>query len=338
MRRSLIAGLVVLLAALVVLYSAAFTVRADRQAIVLQFGEAIRVERDPGLHWKWPFLQNVVEFDNRQLFRDIQQREVTMQDQKRMLVDAYVVYRIVDPLQFLVQMRSVENWVGQLDQIAANILRGELGQMPFSAMLTPQRATFNGEVTRMLRDATRHFGVQVSDVRVTRADVPDANSEAIFARMRSERQREAAQERAAGEEARLGIRAEAEQQRTVLEAEARRQASVLQGAGDAQSTRIYAEAFGRDPQFFAFWRSLQAYQRALGDGSSTMVLSPEGDFFRYFNNMRGIANPPANPPASSPPPSPGAPRIQPLTPPSQPPPPSSRAPDAPTQAVPPTTQ
>jgi membrane protease subunit HflC len=232
-------------------------------------------------------------------------------------------------------MRSVENWVGQLDQIAANILRGELGQMPFSAMLTPQRAVFNREVTRMLRDATRHFGVQISDVRVTRADVPDANAEAIFARMRSERQREAAQERAAGEEARLGIRAEAEQQRTVLEAEARRQASVLQGAGDAESTRIYAESFGRDPQFFAFWRSLQAYQRALGDGSATMVLSPEGDFFRYFNSMRGLTAPPASPPVSPPAaavPNPGAPRPQ------TPTPPSSRAPEAPAPAAPPTTQ
>jgi membrane protease subunit HflC len=334
MRRSIIAAVVLVLVALIVLYSAAFTVRADRQAIVLQFGEAIRIERDPGLHWKWPFLQNVVEFDNRQLFRDIQQREVTMQDQKRMLVDAYVVYRIVDPLQFLGQMRTVENWQGQLDQIAANILRGELGQMPFSAMLTPQRAVFNREVTRMLREATRHFGIEISDVRVTRADVPDANADSIFARMRSERQREAAQERAAGEEARLGIRAEADQQRTVLEAEARRQAAVLQGAGDAEATRIYAEAFGRDAQFFAFWRSLQAYQRALGDGSSTMVLSPDGDFFRYFNNMRGgpIANPAT-------PPSPGPPRIQPPAPqPPAPSPPSSLAPETPAHVVPPATQ
>jgi membrane protease subunit HflC len=329
MRRSIIAGLAVALAALVVLYSAAFTVRQDRQAIVLQFGAPIRVERTPGLHWKIPFLQNVVEFDRRMLFRDIQHQEVTMQDQKRMLVDAYVVYRIVDPLEFLIQMRSVENWQGQLDAIAGNILRGLLAQMQFGAMLTPQRAAFNRRVTDALRNETRRFGIEIADMRVTRADVPDANSEAIFARMRSERQREAAQERAEGEEARLRIRAEADRERTVLVAEARRQAATTRGAGDAEATRIYAEAFGRDPQFFAFWRSLQAYQRALGDGSSTMVLSPEGDFFRFFNNMRGLPQQPGPPPELQP--SPAPPRIQP---------PSSRAPAAPEppRVVPPTTQ
>jgi membrane protease subunit HflC len=329
MRRALIAGLVVVVVALVVLYSAAFTVRADRQAIVLQFGSTIATVREPGLYWKVPFLQNVVEFDNRLLYRDIQQREVTMQDQKRMTVDAYVAYRIVNPSLFLARMRTVENWQGQLDNTAANILRAQLGQMPFGAMLTPQRTVFNQRLTEQLRSEGANFGVEIVEMRVTRADVPDANTEAIFARMRSERQREAAQERAEGEEARLRIRAEADRERTVLDADARRQAAILQGAGDAEATRIYAEAFGRDPQFFAFWRSLQAYQRALGDGTSTMVLSPEGDFFRFFNNMRGLAAPPAPPtaaPAATPP------RPEP------PPPPSSRAPEAPAHPVPPATQ
>jgi membrane protease subunit HflC len=327
MRRALIAVLAVVVLALLVVYSAAFTVRADRQAVVLQFGRWIATVREPGLYWKIPFLQNVVEFDNRLLYRDIQQREVTMQDQKRMTVDAYVAYRIVDPRIFLARMRTVENWQGQLDNTAANILRAQLGQMPFGAMLTPQRTVFNQRLTDQLRSEVVSFGVDIVEMRVTRADVPDANTEAIFARMRSERQREAAQERAEGEEARLRIRAEADRERTVLEADARRQAAMLQGAADAEATRIYAEAFGRDPQFFAFWRSLQAYQRALGDGTSTMVLAPEGDFFRYFNNMRGLATPPATPAT---PPQVNPPRPEPT--------PTPSAPAAPPHPVPPATQ
>jgi len=209
MKRSLIAALVIVVAALVVLYSAAFTVREDRQAIVLQFGAPVRVEREPGLHWKVPFLQNVLYFDKRLLFMDIQHQEVTMQDQKRMLADAYVIYRIVDPLQFLTQVQNVPNWQRRLDPITGNILRGLLAQIPFGAMLTPQRLEFNRRVTETVRVEARRFGVEVVDVRVTRADVPDANAEAIFRRMESERQREAAQERAEGEEIRQRIPAEA---------------------------------------------------------------------------------------------------------------------------------
>lgn len=271
-----------------VLYNAAFTVRQDRQAVVLRFGDPQRVIRDPGLNWKMPFVDNVVTFDRRELMRDIQHQEVTMQDQKRMLADAYVVYRIVDPLTFLRQWQTVENFELRLDAISGNILRGSLAQMQFAAMLTPQRLDFNRRVTEAVRAETRRFGVEIVDVRVTRTDVPDANAPAIFQRMVSERQREAAQERAEGAEISQRIRAEADRDRIVLVAEATRQSAVARGQGDGEATRIYAEAFNRDPQFYAFWRSLQAYRAALdGGGGTTMVLTPDSDFFRYFRDMRG---------------------------------------------------
>lgn len=290
MNRALAALGVIGFVAAVVLYNAGFIVRQDRQAVVLRFGDPQRVIREPGLNWKMPFIDNVVLFDKRELMRDIQHQEVTMQDQKRMLADAYVVYRIVDPLTFLRQWRTVENFELRLDAISGNILRGALAQMQFAAMLTPQRLDFNRRVTEAVRAETRRFGVEIVEVRVTRTDVPDANAPAIFQRMVSERQREAAQERAEGAEISQRIRAEADRDRIVLVADATRQSAIARGQGDSEAARIYAEAFNRDPQFYAFWRSLQAYRAALGEsggGGTTMVLTPDSDFFRYFRDMRG---------------------------------------------------
>ncbi len=313
MNRAIVAIGVFVLAALIVLYSAAVPVRQDRQAIVLRFGDAQREIREPGLHWKMPFVDDVVYFDRRELLMDIQHQEVTMQDQKRMLADAFVVYRIVEPLRFLQQWQTIENFEGRLDAITGNILRGALAQMQFAAMLTPQRLDFNRRVTEALRAETRRFGIEIVEVRVTRTDVPDANAPAIFQRMQSERQREAAQERAEGAEISQRIRAEADRDRTVLIADATRQSAAARGQGDGEATRIFADAFNRDPQFYAFWRSLQAYRAALssgqpGDGGTTMVLTPDSDFFRFFRDMRGSPEQGATPRAAPAPAAPAAPR------------------------------
>jgi membrane protease subunit HflC len=286
MNRFTIAIIAVLGVIVVVGSMSFFTVRQDRQALVLEFGEPKRVIQQPGLNFKLPW-QNVEYFDRRLMVFDAQPQEATMLDQRRMLTDAYVVYRIIDPLAYLRTVQTEARLRARLDAITGDALRGVLGQVPFQAMFTQQRLEVMRRVTEVIRDETRPFGIEVVEARITRTDVPTSNAPAIFARMQTERQREANQERATGAETATRIRAEAERDRTVLLADATRQSAELRGGGDAEVTRILADSYSRGSEFFAFWRSLQAYRLALGDGGSTMVLTPDSDFFRFFRDMRG---------------------------------------------------
>lgn len=276
--------------------SPAFTVHQAQQAMVLQFGNPIRVVQAPGLHFKLPFLQNVVYFDKRLLDFDAEPQEVILQDQKRLVVDAFARYRIVDPLKFYQTVRT-ENAMRQiLGSIVSSSIRNLLGSAPFSAVLSGRRAELMRQISQNVIEEAKSFGVDIVDVRMMRADLHPDNSPAIFARMQTEREREAKQERAEGSETAQRIRAEAERDRTVLLADAHRQANILRGQGDAEATKVFAEGFGRDPQFYAFYRSLQAYQRALGDGNSTMVLTPDSEFFRFFRDLSGVDPRPAGAP------------------------------------------
>lgn len=269
--------------------SALYTVDQRQQAVVLQFGNPVRQITQPGLYFKWPFVQNVVYFERRVLTFDAEVFEATMSDQRRLLADGFAVYRIVDPLRFLNRVQSEAGLAVRLNPIIRSSLNETLGQVAFHTLFTNERVAIARRVTEAVRAEARDLGIEILEVRLTRTDVPSANAQAIFARMQSERQREAAQERAAGQEAAQRINGEAERDRTVVLADAQRQASILRGQGDAEATRIYADAYNRDPQFYAFWRSLQAYRASLGDGGATMVLTPDSEFFRFFRDMRGTS-------------------------------------------------
>lgn len=265
-----------------------FTVDQTEQAIVLQFGEFKHEVRDPGLHFKRPwFLQNVVYFDRRVLDTDPPTEEVIAADQKRLVVDSYARFRIIDPLRFYQSMGTELAARGRLNATISGSLRRVLGNITLGSVLSDERSKIMRQITEEVATQAKPFGIEVIDVRLRRADLPEENSQAIFARMQSERQREAQEFRAQGDEYAQRIRSVAERERTVIIAEAQKQAQILRGQGEGDSVKIYADAFGKDKSFFAFYRSMQAYREALGGQNTTLVLSPDSDFFRYFGSSSG---------------------------------------------------
>jgi membrane protease subunit HflC len=265
-----------------------FTVNQTEQALVLQFGELKRVVKDPGLKMKIPFVQTVVYLDSRVLDLDPPAEEVIASDQKRIVVDAIARYRITDPLKFFQTVGNELGMQSRLGRVINGSLRNVIGNYTLLDVLSDRRAAIMAEIKGQVNGEMASFGIDVIDVRIRHADLPQANSEAIFQRMRSERDREAKQARAEGAEIAQRIRARAERERTVILAEAQKTAQIVRGEGDAQSVKIYADAFGKDPQFFAFYRSMEAYKKAFGNGDNTsMILSPDSEFFRYFGNAEG---------------------------------------------------
>ena len=278
----------ILLAALGVLavfgaMASMFTVEQREQALVLEFGKPVRVIQEPGLYFKLPILQEAVIFDNRLLDYDAPAEEIIASDQKRLVVDAFARFKIENPLTFYQTVRTEEVLRPRLGAIINSNLRRVLGEVPLHAVISEDRAMLMRRIADSVAEEALSFGIRVYDVRIKHADLPQANSEAVFRRMQTERQQEAAQLRAEGAEEAQRMRAEADRERVVIVAEAERDASILRGEGEGESNRIFAEAFGRDPDFFAFYRSMQAYQTALGAGDTTMVLSPDSEFFRFFN-------------------------------------------------------
>ena len=285
MRRNLIVVGVLVIAAGIVLFSALFTVHQTQQALVLQFGEWKRTVRDPGLYVKLPFVQDVVYFDKLIIDVDPPSEQVTLADQKRLDVDTFVRYRIIDPLLFY-QTVNNERGAGQrLRPVVSASLRRVLGNVTLVGMLSDQREKVTADIRGEVSEESKRFGIEIIDVRIRRADLPEQAAQAIYARMRSEREREAAEARAQGYEVGQQIRASADRERVVLLAESRRQAEIMRGEGDAIANRTWAEAFGKDQEFFRFYRSMQAYRNALHDNSTTMVLSPDSEFFRYFGSF-----------------------------------------------------
>jgi membrane protease subunit HflC len=288
MKTNVLTAIGVAVFALVILIaSSVFTVHQTEQALVLQLGELKRVIKEPGLKLKLPFVQNVVTMDNRVLDLDPPAEEVIASDQKRLVVDAVARYRITDPLKFF---QTVGNEIGlqaRLSRIVNGSLRNVIGNYTLLDVLSERRAAIMSEIREQVNTEATNFGIAVIDVRLRRADLPQANSDAIFQRMRSERDREAKQARAEGAEIAQRIRARAERERTVITAEAQKTSQIVRGEGDGTSVKIYADAFGRDPQFFAFYRSMEAYRKALGGDNTTLVLAPDSEFFRYF----GLADP-----------------------------------------------
>jgi modulator of FtsH protease HflC len=274
-----------------------FIVDQTQQALVLQFGQPRRVIRDPGLWTKRPFLEEVRDYENRLLDFEPPPEEVIVSDQKRLVVDTYTRYRITDPLLFYQTANSEVAVRARLSAMVNGSLRRVLGNVTLSALLSQQRSAIMKQIRDEVRDQGKSFGIDVVDVRIRRADLPEENSQAIYARMVSERQQQAAQYRGEGSEAAQTVRANADRERTVILAEAQRDAQRVRGDGDAESIRIYAAAFGQDKDFFEFYRSMQAYRDALNGHSTSFVLTPDSGFFRFFENSNGTLGKEAAPAA-----------------------------------------
>ncbi len=293
--RTILAILAVLFGGAAVLASLAFfVVHQNEQVIVLEFGNPVRIITTPGLHWKIPVVQNVEYFDKRILDFDTQPTEVTASDQKRLMVDAFARYKIVDPLKFYQAVRTEARVRQTLGPIIDSSLRRALGSSSFTDVVRDKREELMKRIAKQVNEEGKDFGIEVVDVRIKRADLPQQNSKSVFERMRAEREREAAEFRAQGTGEANRIRATADREATVIRADATRKSEVMRGEGDGERNRIFNDAYGRDPDFFAFYRSMQAYEAGMKKGDTRMLLSPDSEFFRYFTNPLG-GTPPAPP-------------------------------------------
>ena len=302
-------GVLVLLGvAAVLLFASTFVVQQTQQALVLQFGRVRKVigQNDPpGLYFKWPFIENVVTLEKRVLDLDLPVQTVLSTDRQNLEVDLFARYRIANPLQFYQTVGTIAVANQRLASFVNSSMRNVLASATRDAIVRTDRANLMNRIQDDANRQAQNLGVEIIDLRLTRVDLPAANSQAVYQRMQTERQREAADLRANGQQQAAGIRARAEREATVIVAEANRRAEELRGQGDADKNRILAEAFGRDPDFFTFYRSMQAYESGLKPGDTRMVLSPSSDFFRYFNDPQGRGRAPTTPPAAGP--TPGAP-------------------------------
>ena len=277
---------VVLVVSAIVANSTLFTVHQASQALVLQFGKPVRVERDPGLKFKVPFVQNVEYFDRRILDLDPQPQEVILQDQKRVNVDSFARYRIVDPLEFRKKVSTDLEFRAVFGGRLNSAVRAEVGKVLLGDMLTAKRANVMYLISEQLKSQGADFGVEVIDVRIGRTDLPETTSQAVYTRMRSSRVAQAAELRAKGEEEKSKIQAGADRERTIIVANAQKDAEIARGQGEGARTIILNNAFGKDAGFFAFYRSMEAYEKAFSDGTS-LVLSPDSDFMRFFGAASG---------------------------------------------------
>ena len=286
-------GIVILAAAAFVGLQSVYTVSETEQALILRLGEPVDAvneasEPDPGLHFKTPFIMDVLIFDKRNLELDLDAEEILASDQERLIVDAFLRYRITDPLRFYQAFTEERRARVRLQQIMEDSLRGVIASIPSSDVISGQRAELMDRVQAAVEAqvSTGNFGIEVIDVRILRADLPQQIADNVFQRMRSERDQEAARIRAEGEQRATEIRADADRQATVIRAEARAEAERIRGEGDARRNAIYAQAYGQDPEFFAFYRSMQAYESAIIEGTP-IVIPPDSEFFRYFQSESG---------------------------------------------------
>lgn len=263
-------------------FNSLFIVHQTDQALVTQFGELVRVVREPGLALKAPFIQNVTYMDKRILELDADPEEVIASDRRRIVVDAFARYRIADALRYYQSLRTDALARQRLSSMLSSSLRGELGKRPFATLLSAERQVLMTAVRDQMRSQAKALGIEIVDVRIRRADLPKENLESVFGRMQTERQREAAGYRASGDEEAQRIRSAADKDVTILKATATRQSDILRGEGEAERNRVLGEAYGRDPEFFEFYRSLLAYEQSMGPNNTTLVISPESPFFKYF--------------------------------------------------------
>jgi|TARA_Y100001970_G_scaffold20466_1_gene23123 membrane protease subunit HflC len=263
-----------------------FIVKEINQAIVLQFGDPKRIILKPGLNFKIPFIQNVVFLDKRILNLDAPPEEVIASDQKRLIVDAFARFQIVDPLKFYISVGNERVARSRLSTIINSRIRSVLGTQRLQTLLSEDRTKQMSLIQDGVNNEAEKFGIKIVDVRIKRADLPPANSEAIYRRMQTEREREAKEFRAKGAEMAITITSTADKEVTVILADAEKQSQIMKGEGDGQRNKIFANAFGQDPEFFAFYRAMQAYEKALIGGETSLILSPDSEFFKFFGNIK----------------------------------------------------
>ena len=289
MRLNFLGGIaaVFIAAALIVGYSSVFTVYQTQQALVIRLGQPVRVISEPGLNFKAPFIDSVVHIDKRILDLEAPPQEVIASDQKRLVVDAFARYRIKDPLRFYQTLGSINGANSQLSILLNSALRRVLGEVTFTHVVRDQRADLMARIRELVDHEATAFGIEVVDVRIRRADLPEQNSQAVYQRMQTERQREAAEFRAQGAQRAQEIRSRADREVTVLVAEATSKSEQIRGEGDATRNQIFADAFNQDRDFFAFYRSMQAYEQGFKHTDTRMLLKPDSNFFRYFTDPSG---------------------------------------------------
>jgi len=280
--------LIILIA--VTIFFSVFIVKEVNQAIVLQFGDPKRIITKPGLNFKIPFIQNVVFLDKRILNLDTPPEEVIASDQKRLIVDAFARFQIVDPLKFYISVGNERVARSRLSTIINSRIRSVLGTQRLQTLLSADRTNQMTLIQDGVNNEAENFGIKIVDVRIKRADLPQANSEAIYKRMQTEREREAKEFRAKGAEMAAEITSTADKEVTVILANAEKASQILKGEGDGQRNKIFADAFGRDPEFFAFYRAMQAYEKALIGGETSLILSPDSEFFKFFGNIKPKQN------------------------------------------------
>ena len=284
---------------LVVAYGSLFTVYQTRQALVVRLGDPIRIITEPGLHVKVPIIDTVIPIDNRILDLENAAQEVFASDQRRLVIDAFARYRITDALRFYQTVSNIEGANSRLSSLLNAALRRVLGEATLIHVVRDERAALMARVRDQLDREARAFGIEVVDVRIRRADLPEQNSQAVYQRMQTERQRQAASIRGEGSQKSQEIRAKADRDVTVLVAEAQSRGEQIRGEGDAERNRIFAEAYTKDPDFFAFYRSMQAYETGLRANDTRLVLRPDSDFFKYFGNPAGKETPKEGPKAAA---------------------------------------
>ncbi len=287
MRKFLI-PLAILIAATI--YFSVFIVKEVNQAIVLQFGDPKRIIINPGINFKIPFIQNVVFLDKRILNLDTPPEEVIASDQKRLIVDAFARFQIVDPLKFYISVGNERVARSRLSTIINSRIRSVLGTQRLQTLLSADRTNQMSLIQDGVNNEAENFGIKIVDVRIKRADLPQANSDAIYKRMQTEREREAKEFRAKGAEMAAEITANADKEVTVILANAEKSSQILKGEGDGKRNKIFADAFGKDPEFFAFYRAMQAYEKALIGGETSLILSPDSEFFKFFGNIKQKQN------------------------------------------------
>ena len=276
----------VIVVAAFAIYLSLFVVKEINQAIVLQFGDPKKVIVEPGLQVKIPFIQNVVFLDRRILNLDAPPEEVIASDQKRLIVDAFARFQIVDPLKFYISVGDERVARSRLSTIINSRIRSVLGKQSLATLLSEDRTKQMAIIQEGVNTEAQNFGIEIIDVRIKRADLPQANSEAIYKRMQTEREREAKEFRAKGAEMAVTITSTADKEVTVLLANAKKQSEIMKGEGDGQRNKIFASAFGKDPEFFAFYRAMQAYEKALIGGDTSLILSPDSEFFKFFGSIK----------------------------------------------------
>ena len=279
----IVGGILVLLG--VTAFLSIIIVKEVNQAIILQFGVPKRIIMKPGLNFKIPFIQNVVYLDKRILNLDTPPEEVIASDQKRLIVDAFARFQIVDPLKFYISVGDERVARSRLSTIINSRIRNVLGQEELQTLLSQDRSKQMSLIKDGVNNEAQNFGINIVDVRIKRADLPTANSDAIYRRMQTEREREAKEFRAKGAEMAVTITSTADKEVTVILADAQKQSEIMKGEGDGERNKIFAEAFGKDPEFFAFYRSMQAYGKAFNAGETSMILSPDSEFFKFFVNI-----------------------------------------------------